>query len=92
MTFTLEWLIALSDGGDRLCFDNHRERAMTPHDVITIFERLNAEGRAAVDLDHACTGFAGWLAGVWDTLGEEDIALLTSIGATLYREGYGWRY
>ncbi len=29
---------------------------MTPHDVITIFERLNAEGRAAVDLDHACAG------------------------------------
>nr|WP_098554044.1 hypothetical protein [Burkholderia sp. JKS000303] len=65
---------------------------MTPHDVITVFEQLNAEGRAMVDLDHACTGFAGWLAGTWDTLGEGDIALLTSIGATLYREGYARRY
>ncbi|CAN0626346.1 conserved protein of unknown function [Burkholderia multivorans] len=65
---------------------------MTPHEVVTIFERLNAEGRAMVDLDHACAGFAGWLAGAWDRLGEDEIALLTSIGATMYREGYARRY
>lgn len=35
---------------------------MTPYDVITIFERLNAEGRVVVDLDETCAGFAGGLA------------------------------
>ncbi|MDN7476164.1 hypothetical protein QZM71_14995 [Burkholderia multivorans] len=64
---------------------------MTPQDVITIFERLNVEGRATVDLDHACAGFAGWLAGSWDHLNEDEIALLTSVGATLWREGFGRR-
>lgn len=72
--------------------DAHQEHFMTPHDVITVFEQLNAEGRAMVDMDHACAGFAGWLAEAWNTLSEEDIALLTSIGATLYREGYARRY
>lgn len=34
---------------------------MTPQDVITIFERLNVEGRATVDLDHTCAGSPdGW--------------------------------
>jgi len=64
---------------------------MTPEDVITIFERLNVEGRATVELDYACAGFAGWLAGAWDRLGEEEIALLTSVGATLWREGFARR-
>ncbi|MDN7609878.1 hypothetical protein QZM28_24580 [Burkholderia multivorans] len=62
---------------------------MTPQDVITIFERLNVEGRATVDLDHACAGFAGWLAGAWDYLSDDEVALLTSVGATLWREGFG---
>ncbi|KGS32035.1 hypothetical protein X989_6080 [Burkholderia pseudomallei MSHR4378] len=35
---------------------------MTSGDVITIFERLNAEGRAVVDRDGTCAGFAGGLA------------------------------
>ncbi|UTV58906.1 hypothetical protein [Burkholderia arboris] len=65
---------------------------MKPHDVMTIFERMNAEGKAAADLDHACAGFAGWLAEAWGRLSEDEIALLTSIGATLYREGYARRY
>jgi hypothetical protein len=66
---------------------------MAPADVIAIFEQLNLEGRATVDLDHACAGFAGWLAGTCDRLDEEEIALLTSIGATLWREGhYSRRY
>lgn len=61
---------------------------MTSGDVITIFERLNAEGRAVVDLDETCAGFAGWLAEAWDRLGDDEIALLTSVGATLWREGF----
>lgn len=62
---------------------------MTPQDVIAIFERWNVEERATVDLDHACAGFAGWLAGVWDNLSDDEIALSTSVGATLGREGFG---
>ncbi|WP_208449662.1 hypothetical protein, partial [Burkholderia vietnamiensis] len=59
--------------------------------------RLLLRKRTLLDSGWPCLqgaghGFAGWLAGAWDTLGEEDIALLTSIGATLYREGYGRRY
>lgn len=65
---------------------------MTPYDVMTLFERMNAEGKAVTDLDHACAGFAGWLAEAWGRLSEDEIALLTSIGATLYREGYARRY
>ncbi|MBZ5789749.1 hypothetical protein [Burkholderia sp. LMG 32019] len=65
---------------------------MAPHDVMTIFERVNADGKAATDLDHACAEFAGWLAEAWSRLSEDEIALLTSIGASLYREGYARRY
>ncbi|ENH6337832.1 hypothetical protein ABWH74_001128 [Burkholderia vietnamiensis] len=61
---------------------------MTPTDVITLFERLNVEGRASVHLSEACAGFAGWLAGKWEQLDSDDIALLTSVGATLWREGF----
>lgn len=64
---------------------------MTSIDVLTIFERLNIEGRATVDLDFACAGFAGWLAQAWDRLNEDEIALLTSVGATLWREGFAKR-
>jgi hypothetical protein len=64
---------------------------MTPTDVITIFERLNVEGRATVDLDHACAGFAGWLAENWGRFEGDDLALLTSVGATLWREGFALR-
>lgn len=58
---------------------------MTPFDVITIFERLNVEGRAAVPIDETVAGFAGWLAGVWERLDEDEIALLTSVGASPWR-------
>lgn len=64
---------------------------MTADDVITIFQRLNVEGRGTVDLDHTIAGFAGWLAGAWHTLDNDAIALLTSVGATLYREGFEQR-
>lgn len=74
------------------CRTTQRGVTMTPDDVISIFERLNREGRSASDLDHACAAFAKWLAGAWEGLGESDIALLTSIGATFWREGYARRY
>ncbi|WP_248322001.1 hypothetical protein [Caballeronia sp. Sq4a] len=65
---------------------------MTPDEVISVFERLNVEGRADVPLDDAVAGFAAWLAGAWDYLPDDDIALLTSVGATLWREGFAdWR-
>lgn len=64
---------------------------MNAEDVITIFERLNVEGRADVPLDEACAGFAGWLSGAWNRLEDDDIALLTSVGATLWREGFAQR-
>jgi len=64
---------------------------MTPTDVITLFERLNAEGRADVPIDETVAGFAGWLAGAWDRLPDDDIALLTSVGATIWREGFARR-
>lgn len=64
---------------------------MNAEDVITIFERLNVEGRADVPLDEACAGFAGWLSKAWGRLEDDDIALLTSVGATLWREGFAQR-
>ncbi|MFM0135059.1 hypothetical protein [Caballeronia grimmiae] len=65
---------------------------MTPLDVITIFERLNAKGRADIPLDETVAGFAGWLAEAWSRLDEHEIALLTSVGATLWREGFARRH
>lgn len=64
---------------------------MTPDDVITIFERLNLEGRADIPLDEATAGFAGWLAGAWSRLEDDDLQLLTTIGAVLWREGFAQR-
>ncbi|MBB3262271.1 hypothetical protein F4827_007092 [Paraburkholderia bannensis] len=65
---------------------------MPPDDVMKIFEQVNREGRAAIDLNHACTDFAEWLAGAWDSFGERDIALLGVVGAALWRDGYARRY
>lgn len=64
---------------------------MTPYDVITMVERLNVEGRADVDLEYTCAGFAGWLSDHWGELDEDSIALLTSVGAVLWREGFSRR-
>lgn len=61
---------------------------MTADDVIGIFERLNVEGRAGASLDETCAGFAGWLADSWSSLTPVEISLLTSVGATLWREGF----
>lgn len=65
---------------------------MTPADVAQVFEQLNREGRATGELNGACEAFAAWLACEWDHLSTKDIALLTSIGAVLWREGYQRRY
>jgi hypothetical protein len=51
-------------------------------------ENLNAQGRATSSLDLACAGFADWLSQAWSRLSDEDIALLTSVGAALWREGF----
>jgi len=59
--------------------------------VITVFERLNIEGRADVPIGEACAGFAGWLADNWGRFDGDDLALLTSVGATLWREGFAQR-
>lgn len=65
---------------------------MLAADVITIFERLNVEGRTAdLSLDDTCAAFAGWLSGAWDQLDDDDIALLTAVGAVLWREGFALR-
>lgn len=64
---------------------------MTPDDVITIFERLNIEGRADVPLDESRAGFAGWLAKNWGRFEGNDLVLLTSVSATLWREGFAQR-
>jgi len=64
---------------------------MTPDDVIAIFERLNVEGRADASLDDTCAGLAAWLAAGWSRLRDEDIALLTAVGTTLWREGFAQR-
>nr|WP_249744578.1 hypothetical protein [Burkholderia pyrrocinia] len=41
-------------------------------------------GRADVPVDEVCAGFAGWPAEAWERL-DDEIALLTSVGATLWR-------
>jgi hypothetical protein len=64
---------------------------MTPIDVLTVFERLNTEGRADIPIDEVCAGFAGWLAKNWGMLEGDDLAVLTAVGATLWREGFAQR-
>ena len=61
---------------------------MTADQVIDIFERLNIEGRVNTEADLACAGFAGWLARAWGRLNADEIALLTSVGAVLWMEGF----
>jgi hypothetical protein len=70
---------------------HQREIDMEAADVITIFERINAEGRADFSVDDTCAGFAGWLAGAWERLPAQDIALLTAVGSVLWREGFALR-
>ncbi|MEA3117149.1 MAG: hypothetical protein QOI13_419 [Paraburkholderia sp.] len=62
---------------------------MTSDEVLALFERGHIEARP-FDLDEIVAGFAGWLAHRWDGLSKEEISLLTSVGATLWREGDAW--
>lgn len=63
-------------------------RIMHAGDAIAILERWSVEGRAGPPLDGTRAGFAGWLAGRWSRLGDEDLPLLTGGGAVLWREGF----
>lgn len=67
------------------------EAAMTPEMVMEVFEKLNVEGRADWSIDNTCAGLAGWLAGAWDRLKDDDLAVLTAVGAVLWREGLALR-
>lgn len=64
---------------------------MNAKEAIAVFERLNTEGRADMSIDDTCAGFARWLAGAWDGLPVQDVALLTAVGSVLWREGYAQR-
>jgi hypothetical protein len=63
---------------------------MTSDELLAMFERAHIESRP-FDLDEIVAGFAGWLAQRWDSLSKDEISLLTSVGATLWREGDAWR-
>jgi hypothetical protein len=64
---------------------------MTPEKVLSMFERQYLEGKAPLDLDETCASFAGWLAATWEQLDAEHRALLLTVGAALWREGYDVR-
>lgn len=63
---------------------------MTSDEVLALFERAHIETQP-VDPDAIVAGFAGWLAQQWDRLSDDEISLLSSVGATLWREGEAWR-
>ena len=58
---------------------------MTPDDVIAVFEKMNTDGQADFSIDDTCAGIAGWLAGAWERLAAQDIAMLTAVGSVLWR-------
>jgi hypothetical protein len=64
---------------------------MTPEKVLSMFERQYLEGKAPVDLETTCAGFAGWLAARWEQFDGEQKTLLLTVGAALWREGYNVR-
>ncbi|MGP8439775.1 hypothetical protein [Paraburkholderia fungorum] len=61
---------------------------MTPEKVLSMFERQYLQGKAPVDLETTCASFATWLAATWEQLGDEQKAMLLTVGAVLWREGY----
>jgi hypothetical protein len=61
---------------------------MRADQVIKIFEDLNGEGRPTADIDLTCAGLACWLGNNWSELNPDDIRILTSVGAVLWREGF----
>ncbi len=64
---------------------------MTPEKVISMFERQYLEGKAPLDVEYVCAGFAEWLSSAWEYLDGEEKVLLMSVGAALWREGYNRR-
>jgi hypothetical protein len=61
---------------------------MTPEKVLSMFERQYLQGKAPIDLETTCASFATWLAATWEQLGDEQKAMLLTVGAVLWREGY----
>jgi hypothetical protein len=63
---------------------------MTTHPVIETFqvraELLDMQGSSA-GLDEAVAQLAAWMDLASDRLTEDDVAVLTEIGAMLYRDG-----
>ncbi|VVE59276.1 hypothetical protein [Pandoraea sputorum] len=59
---------------------------MEPEDVLKVFERLCADN-LALDLDDALIEFTSWLTERWADLNEEEIAILSAVGATLFKQG-----
>ncbi len=64
---------------------------MTPEKVLSMFERQYLEGKTPVDPEQTCASFASWVATAWDLLDDEQKALLLTVGATLWRDGYDLR-
>jgi hypothetical protein len=61
---------------------------MTPEKMLALFERHYLAGKTHAEVEYTCAGFAAWLAGAWERLGEDERTVLTGVGATLWREGY----
>jgi hypothetical protein len=55
---------------------------MTPEKVISMFERQYLEGKAPLEVEYVCAGFADWLSSAWEYLDGEEKVLLMS-GAAL---------
>ena len=64
------------------------------HPLIALFEQsaevLDATGRKE-QLDDAIIKLAGWMELAQDRLTDDDMAVLSEIGAILYRDGLGRR-
>ncbi|MGA3246920.1 MAG: hypothetical protein ABSD12_01890 [Paraburkholderia sp.] len=56
---------------------------MTPEKVISMFERQYLEGKAPLEVEYVCAGFADWLSSAWEYLDGEEKVLLMSVGAAL---------
>jgi hypothetical protein len=52
---------------------------MTPEKVISMFERQYLEGKAPLEVEYVCAGFADWLSSAWEYLDGEEKVLLMSV-------------
>ena len=50
-----------------------------------MFERQYLEGKAPLDVEYVCGGFAEWLSSAWEYLDGEEKVLLMSVGSALWR-------